>query len=386
MKKLFFLFALLTSIAASATVTVTPLSVNYNDKTVTFRVEYANAVNNRAWVWIDLCPVPGVTPGTFQTAVISAVSAISGSVLYVSTNTRGFFVTTNNSTVTATLSNASGKFNWCAYGSDAPPNVTAANGTYTFKGTPPFILTSANGTATQTVNGKTLPTSALTVTPVILTDRTGYSGIFCPYQKNDLLIDATHICQQRTSGAKNWEAYIKDVRDNQIYRIVQMPTNTWWMADDLLWDGKPNPDATNYTIRGTPRSCGAHYGCGRMYQATEQGYGTLSGNANSKRISDVCCPGWLIPSTNEVCEYAASAASPQPYLANIEIGGPDTYGLSLYVCGYSGWLCGSGHTNYASAYIHVWRWYRDNPGDPEVNCRGAGGSEGLHVVRCVRDL
>jgi hypothetical protein len=146
MKKLFFLSVMLASVTASASVTVTPLSTDFTNKKVTFRVEYANAANNRAWVWIDLCPVSGVTPATFQTAVISAASATSGSVLYASTNTRGFFVTTNPSTVTATLSNADGKFNWCAYGSDYPPNaVIIAAGGYTLKGTPPFTI---NGTIT----------------------------------------------------------------------------------------------------------------------------------------------------------------------------------------------------------------------------------------------
>jgi hypothetical protein len=233
MKKLFFLFALLASIAASATVTVTPLSTDFTNKKVTFQVVYANAANNRAWVWIDLCPVTSVTPSTFQTAVISAASATGNNVLYASTNTRGFFVTASPATVTATLDNASGKFNWCAYGSDAPPNVTATNGTYTFKGTPPFILTAANGTTTQTVAGKILPASALTMTPITLTDQTGYPGIFCIYTGSDLHIDATHLCQQRTSGAKNWEAYIKDSRDNKLYRITQFSDNTWWFADDL---------------------------------------------------------------------------------------------------------------------------------------------------------
>jgi uncharacterized protein (TIGR02145 family) len=199
-------------------------------------VEYANAVNNRAWIWIDLCPVPGVTPTTFQPAVISAASVTSGSVLYASTNTRGFFVTASPATVTATLSNATDKFNWCAYGSDAPPNVTAPNGTYTFKGTPPFILTDASGTITQTVTGNTLPASALTVTPVSLTDKTGYPGVFCIYSGSDLYIDAIHLCQQRPSGAGNWEAWIKDTRDNELYRIVFLPDTKWWTAEEMRYD------------------------------------------------------------------------------------------------------------------------------------------------------
>jgi hypothetical protein len=85
-------------------------------------------------VWVDLCPVTGTSPGTFAKAVISSPSAAAGSIATVSGNTRGFYITTNPSTVTATLSNATGKFNWCAYGSNYPPNATMNNGTYTLKG------------------------------------------------------------------------------------------------------------------------------------------------------------------------------------------------------------------------------------------------------------
>jgi hypothetical protein len=187
MKKTFFFFsALLASIAASATVTVTPLNVNYNAKTVTFRVEYASAANNRAWVWIDLCPVSGVTSSTFQTAVISAVSVAGGSWDNTSLNGRGFYVTTNPSTVTATLSNAAGKFNWCAYGSDYPPNAVANGSSYTLKGSPPFILTTSSGTVE--VNAKIYSGSAITA----LTDATGCPGVWCG--RNDEAMGVLGCC------------------------------------------------------------------------------------------------------------------------------------------------------------------------------------------------
>ncbi|MDR2358412.1 MAG: hypothetical protein LBD87_01250, partial [Prevotellaceae bacterium] len=60
--------------------------------------------------------------------------------------TRGFFIeyanaTNAGTTVTATLDNATGKFNWCAYGSDMPPNATVnAGGGYTLRGTKPFTI------------------------------------------------------------------------------------------------------------------------------------------------------------------------------------------------------------------------------------------------------
>jgi P pilus assembly chaperone PapD len=151
MKKILFLFALLASITASAAVTVTPLSVVYNTKTVKFRVSWTGTpYNNRVWVWIDLCPVTGTSPGTFAQAIIGNPSATAGSITTVAGNTRGFYVTTNPSTVTATLSNATGQFNWCAYGSDYPPNVLAnTNGSYTLAGTPPFTLIASNGTTMQ---------------------------------------------------------------------------------------------------------------------------------------------------------------------------------------------------------------------------------------------
>ncbi|MDR2358361.1 MAG: hypothetical protein LBD87_00990, partial [Prevotellaceae bacterium] len=76
MKKIFFLFAMLVSVAASAAVTVTPISTDYAAKKVTFSVSWTNTptapYNNRVWIWIDFCPVSGTTPAnSFSTATIS---------------------------------------------------------------------------------------------------------------------------------------------------------------------------------------------------------------------------------------------------------------------------------------------------------------------------
>jgi hypothetical protein len=388
MKKLYFFFLLLPLWGlvgiAHASVSVQVLGTDFTNKTVTVRVEYANAVNDRAWVWIYLCSMQGM----FQPAEISAASATSGSVLYTTTNTRGFFVTSSPATITATLDNASGQFSCCAYGSDTPPNATVNNSTYTFKGTPPFVLTDADGTTTQTVTGNTLPTSALTITPVTITDETGYSDFFnfCNYAGSDLYVDASHLCQQRTSGAQNWEAYITDRRDNQIYRIVQMPTNTWWMADDLLWDGKPSPDATGYTVRGKDRPCDAHYGCGRVYHANSSGAGDFAGGAADRRQSTACPAGWIIPSQNEVKLYLSGNGNCLAYLSELELGGLNTYGLSLYLCGGDFNVCG---TKEASLYNGSSMCYMT-----VINGVCIGGASNCLVepaddgstVRCVRDL
>ncbi|MDR0581631.1 MAG: hypothetical protein LBG31_01585, partial [Prevotellaceae bacterium] len=326
-----------------------------------------------------LCPITGSTAGTFTQAVISNPSATVGSITTVAGNTRGFYVTTNPSTVTATLSNATGKFNWCAYGSDYPPNVLAnTDGSYTLAGTPPFTLIASNGTTMQTVNGKTIATAAVTMTPATITDATGYPGLWCPYTGNDLYMDAMHRCQQRASGARNWEAYIKDVRDNQIYRIVQMPTNTWWMAEDLVWDGKPNPTATTYTVRGTARSCAAHYKCGRFYNSTATGAGAYAGTNSDRRASDVCPAGWILPSNNESC-----AVQTLSNIASVELGGEDTNGLSLGCCSNPSWTCGETHTSIvsgnATTVLHCTTVVLQC--DTNRNFEG----DGARIVRCVRD-
>ncbi|MDR3133580.1 MAG: hypothetical protein LBU42_06105, partial [Prevotellaceae bacterium] len=77
MKAIFFLFAMLANVAASATVKVTPLSTDYASGKVTFKVEWTNTpaapVNNRVWVWVDFCTVTGTTPAnSFSTATVSA--------------------------------------------------------------------------------------------------------------------------------------------------------------------------------------------------------------------------------------------------------------------------------------------------------------------------
>jgi uncharacterized protein (TIGR02145 family) len=248
MRTKFFFFAMLISVAASATVTVTPISTDYSAKKVTFKVAWTNSptapYNNRVWVWVDLCPVTGTIPATsFSTATISSPAKTGGNGTVTNATARGFFIeygaTNAGTTVTATLSNATGEFNWCAYGSDYPPNVLAnTNGSYTLAGTPPFTLIASNGTTVQTGNGKTIATAAVTITPATITDATGYPGLWCPYTGSDLYMDATHRCRERQSGAYNWEAWIKDTRDNQIYRITQFTDNSWWFADNLSFQEK----------------------------------------------------------------------------------------------------------------------------------------------------
>jgi hypothetical protein len=158
MKSILFFFALLAGITASAKVTVTPLATDYAGKKVTFKVTWdAAPYNNKVWVWVDLCPVAGVSPGTFAQATVSSPVKQSGNGTVTGATARGFFIeyaaaANTGTTVTATLTNATGRFNWCAYGSDYPPNaaINPAGG-YILKGTPPFTINDW-----QTVNANTI--------------------------------------------------------------------------------------------------------------------------------------------------------------------------------------------------------------------------------------
>ncbi len=75
--------------------------------------------------------------------------------------------------------------------------------------------------------------------------------VTCPYTGSDLLMDATHVCQQRASGAKNWEAWIKDARDNKLYRIARLSTGLWTMDDYLNYKSHASV-APNYCSQADP--------------------------------------------------------------------------------------------------------------------------------------
>jgi hypothetical protein len=250
------------------------------------------------WVFVDYRTVTNNVPsGSWARALISGTPTASvGTPSRETGNDKGFWLQgtsgstgTYNTTVTVKLSGVPAKFNWCAYATDYPPNVTLDKGTYTFKGTTNFIV---NNPA-QTITTKTVVKTNLTVnTSTTFTDATGCPGIgslYCPYTGSDLYMDATHLCQQRTSGAKNWEAYIKDSRDHQIYRITQFSDNSWWFADDLA--------------------------------IADKSVGTCNGKRYYLGNNKPDCPaGWQLPTTSQIInKWNASNADPN-YGAPLEAG------------------------------------------------------------------
>ncbi|MDR3134286.1 MAG: hypothetical protein LBU42_09780 [Prevotellaceae bacterium] len=302
---LLLLFGIGGSPASFAQATVTPISANYDRQEVTFRVAWnaATAANNRVWVWVDFCSVAGTMTGAFAPATVSPVSVTNGS--YDGENGRGLYIYGNPTTVTVALSGATSQFNWCAYGSDYPPNVTLDAGSYTFKGTTDFIVSNP----AQTVTTTTISKASLTLTAQsTFTDATGCPGIgslYCPYTGSDLYMDATHLCQQRTGGAQNWEAWIKDTRDNELYRIVLIPDDNWWTAEEIRYDAS----------------------------ATQQSYKCPTGGMRTiyNKPADHACPAnWILPSFAEWSNLHTIATNVQLSNANTVCGvGENWFGISL---------------------------------------------------------
>jgi len=248
MKKNFFLVcAILCAYSGFATcVTAKMVSANYTKNEVKFVLNWTCSAAS-VWVFVDYrtaTPAGGKTDWTRATVALPSPNPNNNVVV---PSSAGAWVTGGGTsapqTVTLRITNPppTGMYDWCAFASDYPPNVTLDKGTYTFKGTPQFV------TSHQSVPGKTIARNDLTVdVATTFTDATGCPGIgnfYCPYTGDDLYMDLTHLCQRRATVENNREAYIKDPRDQKVYRIVQMPDNVkgnrWWMAENLKFKGYP---------------------------------------------------------------------------------------------------------------------------------------------------
>jgi uncharacterized protein (TIGR02145 family) len=164
-----------------------------------------------------------------------------------------------------------------------------------FKGTPPFVLKEANGTVHE-IPQASMPKSNLTFVPVSITDKTECPGGLkevigtCAYTGTDWYADPEHKCQQRTSGAQNWEAWIKDNRDDELYRIVLMPDNKWWLAQNVKLTSYNNSTVGSAISGCTKDECGRAYTWAQVYAQYAGGTSGSSGN-----VQGICPPGWLLP-------------------------------------------------------------------------------------------
>jgi hypothetical protein len=191
---------MLVSVAANAQVThVEPVSANYANKTVSFRVWWNAGTRDathlsKVWVWVDYLTVNSNNTTSGNTWTRATVGTVSGGTTsFDGSNRKGFWLEGNASTnysttFTVQLTNVPAKFNWCAYVSDYPPNAkitsgSYSNGTYTLKGTKPFVI---NGTIP--VNSNTYSAARISS----ITDATQCPGYRCSLK--DETVGAVGCC------------------------------------------------------------------------------------------------------------------------------------------------------------------------------------------------
>jgi uncharacterized protein (TIGR02145 family) len=195
-------------------------------------------------------------------------------------------------------------------------------------------------------------------------------------------MDATHRCLQRQSGAYNWEAWIKDTRDNEYYRIVLMPDNHWWLAQNVKYAGAGSAVGTSGC---TPDLCGRYY--------TPNAF--RNGGAYGTKIQGLCPPGWFAPLWADYnslrdaigtqnCEAALD------YPPNVACSGEtNIYGMAnahgYYRCNGNTYYCGPANSTYwGTVNSRLSTWFTVS----ECTCGGqyTMGDTGYNAVtwRCYR--
>ena len=245
-KNIFFFFAMFASIAASAQVTnIEPVSVNYTNKPVSFRVWWSadsrDATHlSKVWVWVDFIAVNSnnTTSGNmWARALVSGTpTATSGTISLETGNDKGFWLQGNsgsyNAIITVKLNVTASKFNWCAYASDYPPNVTGIT-SFTFKGTPPFIIKYSDGSTYSVSSGTSYIPEAGKIFTAVISDRTEYpGGCIAP---GGISTFADFIPCPGVANTSTWT--LTDTRDSKQYRVVQMPDSKIWMGANLNYRG-----------------------------------------------------------------------------------------------------------------------------------------------------
>ncbi|MDR3133797.1 MAG: fibrobacter succinogenes major paralogous domain-containing protein [Prevotellaceae bacterium] len=315
MKKIFFLLTMLASVAAGAqNMQITPISATYTTSPVIkFKVEWTGARtyrhNTKVWVFVDYRKVQDNAPaGNWTRATVTVTPVVNSSPESIATlvagNNEGFWLNgvdgNYSATVTLSLTLATGvtQFNWCAYGSDYPPNVVIqGNNNYTLHGSPPFVI-----------NGTTLPASQTTYSGTIssFTDATGAPGLF-PAALNEttnemgciagLVENANGICVTPASmgctnntlnlGTVNFTAGTEiTIVGNGVSQIWSRPV-TATGCQKTNYDG--GTEGSSYAdCRNNPNYAGNFY----------------SGCAAVRYASQLCPPPWRLPSLLDAMKIA----------------------------------------------------------------------------------
>ncbi len=275
MKKIYYLLLLMLCAHAGYAancIATTRVSVNYKTQQVTFKLTWTGCNGtthlNKVWCFVDFQTVDAAgNKGAWKRATVSGAATVTNGT-YAAGNTTGFYVTGSNgqsATVTVKLGNASGKFNWCAFATDYPPNAIMTNGSYILKGTPPFTL---NGTATvsqKKYNGNRITT---------ITDATNNPGGF--------IIDYIDYagCSTNTINLGS----------------VGFTSTQTWVVGAQTWSAPVTATYCNKTAYSSPTS--APYGT----DCRNNTNGHLFSWCMVKRYAAQLCPSpWRVPTTTDFC-------------------------------------------------------------------------------------
>jgi hypothetical protein len=155
MKKLYFIFLILPFWGLSSTYaqSVKLIDQNFDTGAVTFTVDVGAATPT--WVLVEYTTDPSPTSAIMSRATFTNETVIPGDAGTLAAEGQGFLLT-SSATITAKLSGVNdSRFSWCGYAFNAPPNAKLnPDGSYTLRGTPPFI-----------VNGETLADDVTTFVP-----------------------------------------------------------------------------------------------------------------------------------------------------------------------------------------------------------------------------
>jgi uncharacterized protein (TIGR02145 family) len=236
---------------------------------------------------VDYIEISGnTTTGSWKPAAISGATVTQKTIgdattSMVSGNTRGVWIKGVTSganftgQITLQLSDVPTKFNACAYATDYPPNVSGTT-SFTFKGTPPFIIKYSDG-STYSVTSKTgyTPVAGKTFTEVV-SDKTEYpGGCIAP---GGISTFADFVPCPGVANASTWT--LTDTRDSKQYRVVKMPDGKIWMGQNLNYH-----DVTYSCYDNVVENCNNEYGALYCYSvATVNGF---------------CPSGWHLPTDTE---------------------------------------------------------------------------------------
>jgi hypothetical protein len=140
MKKLYFIFLLfpIWGLSSAWAQSVKLLGSNFDTGAVTFTVDVGAATPT--WVLVEYTTDPSPTSAIMSRATFTEALCTPPSAGTLAAEGRGFLLT-SSATITATLKDVSGRFSWCGYAFNAPPNATVnPEGGYTLHGTPPFTI------------------------------------------------------------------------------------------------------------------------------------------------------------------------------------------------------------------------------------------------------